>query len=201
MKRKALRFALLSVAVLLVLAGAMAFAQKTVDLNTASEKELEALKGVGKATAAKIVANRPYKSVDELSKAGLSQKKIDAIRGQVTVGGGGAVTAPAPTAAAAPKPTRTPRTSAPPAAPATASSSSAPAPKTSAHTKEKLAPGEKVNLNTASKEKLDELPGIGPVKAQAILDGRPYARIEDVMKVKGIKEKEFAKIRDLITVQ
>jgi competence protein ComEA len=65
----------------------------------------------------------------------------------------------------------------------------------------KLAPGEKVNINTAPKEKLDALPGIGPVKAQAIIDGRPYANPEDIMKVKGIKQGEYNKIKDTITVR
>ena len=65
----------------------------------------------------------------------------------------------------------------------------------------KLAPGEKVNINTAPKEDLDKLPGIGPVKAQAILEARPFEKIEDIMKVKGIKEGEFGKIKDLITVK
>ena len=45
------------------------------------------------------------------------------------------------------------------------------------------------------------LPGIGPVKAQAIIDGRPYKNVEDIKKVKGIKEKEFNKIKDVITVE
>ena len=58
-----------------------------------------------------------------------------------------------------------------------------------------------MNLNTAPKEELDSLPGIGPVKAQAIIEARPFKTIEDVMKVKGIKEGEFSKIKDLITVQ
>ena len=48
---------------------------------------------------------------------------------------------------------------------------------------------------------LDALPGIGPVKSQAIIDGRPYKKPEDIMKVKGIKEGEFSKIKDLITVE
>ena len=65
----------------------------------------------------------------------------------------------------------------------------------------KLKAGEKININTASKDELDVLPGIGPVRAQAIIDGRPFKTIEDVMKVKGIKEVEFGKIKDMITVK
>src|SRR6185437_15211250 len=61
-----------------------------------------------------------------------------------------------------------------------------------------------VNINTATKEQLDALPGIGPVKAQAIIDYRnangPFRSPEDVMKVRGIKEGEFGKIRDQISV-
>lgn len=59
----------------------------------------------------------------------------------------------------------------------------------------------KVNLNTASKSELEALPGIGPVKAQAIIDNRPYTKAEDVMKVTGIKEGTYDKIRDQITVR
>ena len=64
-----------------------------------------------------------------------------------------------------------------------------------------LAPGERVNINTASKEKLEALPGIGPGKAQGIIDGRPYNTPEDVMKVKGIKQGIYNKIKDQITVK
>ena len=91
------------VAMALVLSGSMAFAQKLVDLNTASEKELESLKGVGPATAKKIIAGRPYKSVDELSKAGLTAKQVEALKPLVTVGA--AASAPAaPAAACLPRP-------------------------------------------------------------------------------------------------
>src|SRR5438046_8116607 len=61
-----------------------------------------------------------------------------------------------------------------------------------------------ININTATKEQLDALPGIGPVKAQAIIDYRnangPFKTPDDIMKVKGIKEGEFAKIKDQIAV-
>jgi competence protein ComEA len=190
-----LTFFSMVMAMVLVLSGSIVFAQKLVDLNTASEKELEAIKGVGPATAKKIVAGRPYKSIDELSKAGLSAKKIEAIKPFVTVGSA----APAPPASvasekAAPSPAATAPSK---GAPAKAAKSTEKASKTAT----KLAPGQKVNINTATKEELDALPGIGPVKAQAIIDGRPYKTKEDIMKVKGIKQGEFNKIKDLITVE
>jgi hypothetical protein len=77
-----------------------------VDLNTATEKDLESLPGVGAATAKKILAARPYASVDDLSKAGVSAKTVDKIRPLVTVSGS-SVPSRAPSTAA-PSPTTTP---------------------------------------------------------------------------------------------
>ena len=57
-----------------------------VDLNSASVSELDKLPGVNKATAKKIVAGRPYTSVQDLSRAGVSKKKADRIAPLVTVG-------------------------------------------------------------------------------------------------------------------
>jgi len=106
-----------------------------VDLNTASEKELEGLPGIGKATAAKIIAGRPYASVDDLAKAGVSKSTIGKITGLVTVG----AAAPAPAAKApAPAPAPTAKASAAPA------SAPAPAPKapTASTATEKTGSGE-----------------------------------------------------------
>jgi competence protein ComEA len=167
-----------------------------LDLNTASQKELETLKGVGHATAKKIIAGRPYSSVDDLSKAGVPAKTIAGIKPFVTVG--------KQTAASTGTQQEQSKVSAQ-TPPNVASSSSAVAQqktheKTSGKTSAKLAPGQKVDINTATKDQLEALPEIGPVKAQAIIDGRPYKKAEDIMRVKGIKQKTFDKIKDFITV-
>lgn len=64
--------------------------------------------------------------------------------------------------------------------------------------------GAMVNLNSASVAELDALPGVGPSTAQAIVSDReehgPFARIEDLMRVSGIGEKKFEKLRASICV-
>lgn len=61
-----------------------------------------------------------------------------------------------------------------------------------------------ININTAAATELEKLPGIGPALAKRIVDFRtengPYKRAEDLMKVKGIGEKNFQKIKEFITV-
>ena len=171
-----------------------------VDLNTADLKALEALPGVGPATAKKIIAARPFKSVDDLSKVkGMSKAKVEALKDKVIVGQEKAATPkakPAPVAA----PAASPAAEKPAAAKEPASPAKPAATEKDKGTAAKLAPGQKVNINTASKEELEKLPEIGPVKAQAIIEGRPYKKIEDVMKVKGIKGGIFERIKDHITV-
>jgi competence protein ComEA len=61
-----------------------------------------------------------------------------------------------------------------------------------------------VNINTADAGQLVNLPQIGPKMAQRILDYRKssggFKRVQDLMKVKGIGEKVFAKLQPLITI-
>lgn len=68
----------------------------------------------------------------------------------------------------------------------------------------KAAENGRVNINTASGEELMTLSGIGEARAEAILAYRreagPFLVIEDIMKVPGIKEAAFQKIKDDITV-
>ncbi len=140
--------------------------------------------------------------MDDLSKVkGLSKAKLEALKDKVIVA---QEKAAAPKGKPAPVTTRR-RRRLPPTKPTMVKEPATPA-KPAATEKEKgtavkLAPGQKVNINTASKEDLDKLFDIGPVKAQAIIDGRPYAKIEDLMKVKGIKGGIFEKIKDNITVK
>lgn len=57
-----------------------------------------------------------------------------------------------------------------------------------------------VDINKASESELDELPGIGPAYAKRIIEGRPYANINDLKRLKGLGGKIFDKFKDMITV-
>lgn len=61
----------------------------------------------------------------------------------------------------------------------------------------------KININTATLEQLDSLPGIGPVYAQRIIDYRKkksFSSLEEIMEIQGIGEKTFEKFKDLICI-
>jgi DNA uptake protein ComE-like DNA-binding protein len=140
-----------------------------IDLNSATQAELMELPGVGEVTANKIIANRPYKSTQDLSKAGVSGNEIAKIAGLVTVKSGSSRTA-----------TRT--------APAGAASSNG-----------ATAAAHKIDLNSASEEQLQELPGVGPAYAKKIVANRPYRSVNDLSKT-GMPASTIDKISGKVTV-
>ena len=142
-----------------------------VDINNASADELKSVKGIGDATAKKIIAGRPYSSVDDLAKAGVSKSTIAKIHSQLTVG----------------------------AAQTTAAQTKSEPAKTAKATKESGKPSGPVDLNTASEKELEDLPGVGPATAKKIIGGRPYSSVDDLAKA-GVSKSTITKIRPQVTV-
>ena len=67
-----------------------------------------------------------------------------------------------------------------------------------------LVPGEGdfiVNVNNATAAELETIPGIGPALARQVIAGRPYARIEDLERVRGIGRYAVNSIRPYVKVQ
>lgn len=62
-----------------------------------------------------------------------------------------------------------------------------------------------ININTAAKDQLVQLPGVGNSTADKIIEYREthgsFKRIEDIMKIKGIGQKKFDKMKAFITVE
>lgn len=69
---------------------------------------------------------------------------------------------------------------------------------------QKKAPAKPIDLNTATIEQLQELPGIGPATAKAIIQFReksgPLKRLEDLLVIHGISKARLEKLRPYVTV-
>jgi len=178
-------------AVLALLIASTAEAAKSksskVDLNNATQEELEALPGVGAATAQKIIAGRPYSKVSDLSKAGVSASTIDQISKLVKVG--------KPASAPAEEKTESKSSSSSKAA----ASKPAAAPAASEKSSKSAAAAAPVDLNTASEKELEDLPGVGPATAKKIIAGRPYSQVSDLSKA-GVSASTVKKISSLVVV-
>jgi len=68
---------------------------------------------------------------------------------------------------------------------------------------QKQPPSTPVDLNTATPEQLQQVPGIGPSTAKAIVNFRrksgPFQRVEDLLVIKGVSKARFEKMRPFIT--
>lgn len=83
------------------------------------------------------------------------------------------------------------------AAPASAQTSA------TATSRQASAPEGTINIQTASAEELQLLPGIGPSRADAIVaqrERRAFRRVEDLMRVRGVGRATFRRLRSMLTV-
>ena len=60
--------------------------------------------------------------------------------------------------------------------------------------------GATININTAGQKQLEELPGIGPVYAQSIIEHRPYSSVEELVSKGALKSGVYEKVKELIIV-
>ncbi len=199
-----------------------------VDLNSATPEQLKELPGIGSGYARKIIAARPYKSVDELSRSGIPAATIDKIRAMVVVGRlnitntalvdlnsatipqlkelPGVGTGYARKIVAA-RPYKSVDDLAKSGLPAETikritSLVSVGSMRLSHTVAKPVVPDSSttlVDLNSASEESLDGLPGIGRAYAKKIIDGRPYASVDDLSKLR-IPPATIEKIRPMVIV-
>ncbi|MDC1068749.1 ComEA family DNA-binding protein [Candidatus Kapabacteria bacterium] len=150
-----------------------------VDIRTADKFKLQKLSGIGPKTAIKILEYRqsyPFQKTSDLMKVkGIGPKTYAKIKPNlIQFTDGNSFELPADSLSKKP-----------------------------IKKKQKITLNKKININTASINKLKLLPGIGNSYAQRIVEFRensPFKSIEDLKKVKGIGEKKFEKLKEFVEI-
>jgi DNA uptake protein ComE-like DNA-binding protein len=172
---------------------ALAARADKIDINSASQADLESLPGVGAATAKKIIAGRPFSSVSDLSRAGISADTIAKIKPLVKAGRGSAPAADtAKKDKSAAKAAKEDKAAKPAEEKVSKSAAGAKMPPVAP-------PGTRLDLNTASEKELEALPAVGAATAKKIIAGRPYSSTADLAKA-GLSTRTIEKISPLVTV-
>lgn len=82
--------------------------------------------------------------------------------------------------------------------PASSATAGGKAAQTSKPTSSATSPSEKLDINSATKDQLEALPGIGSAYSQKIIDGRPYHSKRDLLTRKIVPQKTYAGIQETI---
>jgi competence protein ComEA len=167
-----------------------------IDINHGDRAELLQVSGVGNSLADRIEAHRrehgDFQSVDQLIEVrGIGPATLERLRPWVGVGGD------EPTAATNPVLAKPKTTSAARKKETAGSGPATPSKKTAGLS-------QPIDINQASLEELQRLPGVGPVMSQRIVEERrkaPFKSVDDLRRVKGIGQKTLEKLRPFITVR
>jgi competence protein ComEA len=172
-------------------------AANPVDLNAADKAELVQIPGIGPSLADAILTHRHtvgrFDRVEELTDVhGIGAKTLDRLRPWLTVGTKEGHTGLFLARGQEPQVERLERKPTPPAA------------RPPVLTGVKLQPGETLNVNTATPDELQRLPGIGPALAARIVAERerqPFVSVEDLQRVSGIGPKTVEKLRPFVLIK
>ena len=192
-------------ALILAIVSFIGIAFAAVNINTADQKQLESLRGIGPVRAKAIISyrekNGPFKTLEDVDKVpGIGKGTLEKIKDDVIFSG--------PTTSLGPdaKPEKTAQAET--KKPSTKAETTTAAERKSKESEKKASekkadekPGTKnelVDVNHASQKDLEALPGVGEARAKAIIKGRPYKGKDDLVAKKVIPQNVYDDIKDRI---